>query len=273
MGSTRYDEIGPWSEIKLEIIKEYAGAYTKILTKQSFQRFVYIDAFAGAGKHVSKATGTFVPGSPQNALLVNPPFSEFHFIDLNDKRVAALTQLANERDNVFVHQGDCNQILIDTVFPRCRYEDYARALCLLDPYSLNVNWQVFETAGRMKSIEVFYNFMIMDANMNVLFRDPDTVSATQRDRMTAAWGDESWRSAAYKKTRGLFDDIEEKEKNDRVAEAFRKRLRDVAGFEFVPQPISMKNSSGAIIYYLFFASPNRTGAKIVKSIFDKYKDR
>jgi hypothetical protein len=34
----------------------------------------------------------------------------------------------------------------------------------------------------------------------------------------------------------------------------------------------MRNTAGATVYYLFFASPNKTGGKIVKQIFDKYKD-
>ena len=85
----QYDEIGYWSEIKLDIIKEHAAAYSRILSSQSSPRFyhVYIDAFAGAGKHKSKTTGDFVLGSPANALLVRPPFREYHFIDLDEQKV------------------------------------------------------------------------------------------------------------------------------------------------------------------------------------------
>jgi three-Cys-motif partner protein len=65
----KYGEIGEWSEIKLEIIKKYASAYTNILSKKAWCRgYVYIDAFAGAGKHISKTTGNLVHGSPLNAL-------------------------------------------------------------------------------------------------------------------------------------------------------------------------------------------------------------
>ena len=45
------------------------------------------------------------------------------------------------------------------------------------------------------------------------------------------------------------------------SEAFRDRLHKVAGFAYVPSSIPMRNSSGAVIYYLYFASPNKTGAK------------
>ena len=58
-----------------------------------------------------------------------------------------------------------------------------------------------------------------------------------------------------------------------VVNAFRHRLREVAGFKYVPEPMPMRNSKGAVVYYLFFASPNRTGGKIVTDIFDKYRNR
>jgi three-Cys-motif partner protein len=269
-----YDQIGNWTEIKLDIVRKYASAYSQILHNQpAIQRHVYIDAFAGAGKHISKATHEFVAGSPVNALLVEPGFTEFHFIDLNREKVKALIELAGERPNVTVYEGDCNEILLNQVFPRCRYEDFARGLCLLDPYAINVDWRVLESAGRMKTIEIFYNFMIMDANMNVLWRNPEKVAASQISRMDAVWGDNSWRQAAYVTQPGLFGDMEEKASNSRLIEAFRKRIKDVAKFEYVPDPLQMKNSSGAVVYYLFFASPNKTGAKIVNEIFDKYRGR
>ena len=71
----------------------------------------------------------------------------------------------------------------------------------------------------------------------------------------------------------LWRDIEEKATNDEIAEAFRVRLHDVAGFAFVPQPIPMRNEKGAVIYYLYFASPNSTGARIVSDIFNTHRMR
>ena len=270
----RLDEIGYWSEVKLDIIKKYAKAYSTIMAKQRFNKgHVYIDAFAGAGTHFSKTTGGMVAGSPLNALHVAPPFSELHFIDLNGSRTDELRRLAAGDTRVFVHDGDCNDVLLHRAFPRCRFNDYRRALCLLDPYKLAVNWEVLRTAGEMKSIEIFYNFMIMDANMNVFMKDPKKVTADQAARMDAVWGDDSWSGAVYRKEQGLFGVIEEKETNESIAEAFRARLRDVAGFAYVPPPIPMRNDNGAVIYYLYFASPNNTGAKIVSEIFDTYRAR
>lgn len=278
MANRKIDEIGFWSEVKLDIIRDYAAAYSTILSAQSsIRRHLYIDAFAGAGVHFSKRSGAFVPGSPLNALNVTPAFSEYHFIDLDESRVLGLQEMAEGRTDVTVHHGDCNQLLLDEILPRCHWNDFSRALCLLDPYALSVDWRVLARAGQMKSVEVFYNFMMMDANMNVFWRSPARVSPEQRARMTAVWGDESWRDAAYmKKQMSLLDEgeyFEEKASNQRIAQAFKDRLRKVAGFRYVPDPIPMCNSSGAVVYYLFFASPNSTGHDIVEQIFKKHAGR
>jgi three-Cys-motif partner protein len=271
MADPKLDEVGVWTEIKLRILRDYAAAYTTILGQQSaIRHYAYIDGCAGAGSHISKASGAEIDGSP--AIALSQEFSHYHFVDLDGTRTERLRQLASGRSNVSVYEGDCNEVLLKQVFPKCRYGDYRRALCLLDPYGLNPNWDVVRTAGEMRSIEVFLNFMIMDANMNVLWADPERVPEAQILRMNTFWGDDSWRQAAYKKEAGLFGDIEEKASNSEVVTAYRQRLKDVAGFEYVPEPIPMRNSQGAVVYYLFFASHNQTGDKIARAVFKKYRN-
>ena len=152
------DEIGYWSEIKLDIVKEYAAAYAQILNAPKQQKHnlrpVYIDAFSGAGVHISKDTHEFIPGSPLNAMNVDPPFHEFYFIDLDQDKSEYLRQAVSNRADVHILQGDCNAILLNDVFPNVKYEDYKRGLCLLDPYGLHLDWKVMEAAGKSKSIEI-----------------------------------------------------------------------------------------------------------------------
>ncbi len=270
----RYDEIGYWSEIKLEIIQKYAVAYSKILSarKNPPLYHVYIDAFAGPGQAISKSSGDMVPGSPLNALKIKPPFREYHLIDMDSKKVDSLRSLTKDQPNVLIYEGDCNKILTEEVFPQTRFEDYRRALCLLDPYGLHLQWQVLESAGRMKSVEIFLNFPVADMNRNVLWRNPDKVDPQQAARMTGFWGDESWRQAAYDTTGNLFG-WEEKQGNEAIVGAFRERLKRVAGFVYVPEPIPMRNSKNAIVYYLFFASQKSVPNDIVTQIFDKYRNK
>jgi three-Cys-motif partner protein len=272
--AVKLDEIGYWSEVKLDIVEKYAKAYSTIMNKQPVVRgYIYIDAFAGAGVHISKQTKEYIPGSPLNALNIEPHFKEFHFIDLDGDKADALRRLCAAFPNVKVYEGDCNKLLLTKIFPLAEYSDYRRALCLLDPYGLHLSWEVMYIAGQMRSIEIFLNFPVMDMNMNVLRRDPNKVSKEQIARMNAFWGDDSWRNVSYTKSRDLFGDIEEKTSIEPVVAAYQDRLKKVAGFTYVPDPIPMRNSKGAVVYYLFFASPNETGAKIVGEIFDKYRSR
>ncbi|HUI43814.1 MAG TPA: three-Cys-motif partner protein TcmP [Terriglobia bacterium] len=270
----RLDEIGYWSEIKLDILREYAAAYSRILAarRQPALHHVYIDAFAGGGVHVSRATREPRLGSPLIALGIKPPFREFHFVDLDPRKIALLRQRIGPRNDVFYYEDDANSVLPQQVFPRVKYKDYRRGLCILDPYGLHLSWNVILAAGQMKSIDLFVNFPVLDMNRNVLWHDVESVAAEQSERLTYLWGDESWREEAYSTAGNLFG-YPERESIEVVASAFRKRLKKVAGFARVPEPMPMRNTKGAIVYYLFFASQNEAGQDIVRDIFNKYRDR
>jgi three-Cys-motif partner protein len=229
---SEYDEIGVWSEVKLEIIKEYAAAYTKIMYATRRDRipnlrWMYVDAYAGPSYHVSKASGELVKGSPLVALHTEPPFDEYHFIDSDCTRADRLRDLVRDRSDVYVYSEDCNKVLIEKVFPRADYGKYERALCLLDPYNIDLSWEVIEAAGKSRSTEIFVNLMIMDINRNALRRDPDKSLVSKVHQLTRLWGDESWKDAGYDKVIDLFSQsIPHKVSNERFAEAFRERLEN-----------------------------------------------
>lgn len=270
-----FDEIGYWSEIKLDILRRYATEYSKIISAQRDPSFihVYIDGFAGSGLHLSKASGALVPGSPMIALQIQPPFNHYYFVDIEAAKIQQLEEVAGQRPEVELCQGDCNEVLLKRVFPQVRYEEYRRGLCVLDPYGLHLDWEVIQEAGRARSIEIFLNFPVTDMNRNVLRRDPEGVSPKQASRMTRFWGDESWRDIAYSTQPGLFGDIQEKANMEVIAEAFRNRLKGVACFEYVPQPVLMRNRRRGPLYYLYFAAHKPVAAKIVRDIFNKYRKR
>lgn len=268
------DDIGAWSEIKLAIVRDYATEYSKVLNATEFYpgkkaTYVYIDAFAGSGVHVSRTSGQLVLGSPLNALEIIPRFHEYHFIDMDKDKADTLETLTEGDDNVWIYRGDANDIL-RTLLPKIRRKDYKRALCLLDPYGLHYDWEIIKLAGELQTIEIFLNFSIMDANLNVLLKNPDQIDAEQARRLTTAWGDGSWRQIAYTSEGSLFG-YESKVTNEDVAQAFRERLRSVAGFPHVPEPLPIRNSNGAVLYYLYFAAHRPVAAKIVQYIFDKYR--
>lgn len=270
-GIVEFDRVGNWSEIKLEIIEKYAAVYSLILSNHDYLHHAYIDGFCGPGINFSRESGEIIAGSPLIAMNIDPPFEEYYFVDMDPAKVDYLKMQVSEKDNAYIFEGDCNQILLDDIFPQIRFKDYKRALCLLDPYGLQLDWAVIEMAGNSKAIDIFINFPVVDANRNVIWKNPDKVSAYNLERMSRFWGDDSWKKVAYHEEQTLFGTEKVKNDNDVLAEGFRERLKEVAGFKYVPDPVPMKNSNNSTVYYLFLASQKKVAGDIITDIFNKYR--
>ncbi|CAJ2376305.1 MAG: conserved hypothetical protein [Arenicellales bacterium IbO2] len=272
----KFDEIKRWSEIKLEILRKYAIPYAKIMSRRNF-KFHYIDAFSGAGLHISKETGKIVDGSPLRVLKMDISFDSYHFVDLDKDKTGFLRDYCEENHpdrNVKVKQGDCNEV-VDRIVSGMSFDNFDRILCLLDPYGLHLDWKVIEMMGKKGIVDLILNFPIMDMNRNAIWHDREKVSESGKTRMTRFWGDDSWRDDAYSRARQqeLFGEAPlKKQSNEAIVRAFQARLRNVAEFKHVPRPVPMKNSKGPTVYYLFFASQNATAEKIAKSILKKYAE-
>jgi three-Cys-motif partner protein len=266
------DEIGPWSEIKLDILRDYAAPYSRILHNSGL-RHGYIDAFSGPGLHVKKGGGEEVLGSPLVALGVQPPFDEYHFIDLDRAKVDFLRKQVGHRPGVFFYNADSNQVMLESVLPRFTYTKRTRALCVLDPYALTLNWEVVCAAGATRAVEVFINFPVMQMNRNCKHEKISRILPGELEAMDRFWGGRSWHSAMFRPSSqgNLFGDEDlDKTENRDLVNAYCERLKETAGFGFVAEPLAMRNSRNAIVYYLIFAGPNRTGWKIVQDIYRKY---
>src|SRR5271163_3611323 len=137
-------QVGPWARDKLERLKKYLSAYTRILGKQSWlEGFIYIDAFAGAGRaqvrqvgrdeasealldlgrefRNSAEVGDILNGSPRIALEIEPPFTHYVFLELDKTRLLFLRSLQVEyraHRKIFVREKDCNSYLVDLIEKR-----------------------------------------------------------------------------------------------------------------------------------------------------------
>ena len=268
----QFDEVGAWSMLKLDIIEKYGAAYTTAFNKlgKNLKKY-YIDGFSGAGVHLIKRTKEQIEGSPARALKITPPFDGFYFIDMNADKTAHLEEICKGRMDVTIHTGDANAYL-KQLLPQIKFEDYKRALCLLDPYGLHLDWEVMQLAGRSKTVDMFLNFPVMDMNRNAIWRTPERASQEGMDRMDRFWGDASWKQVAYAESKqtSLFSEPDMiKQPNHAIVSAFRERLKKVAGFKFVPEPLPMRNRNNAVVYYLFFASEKSVAQNIIKHIFNK----
>jgi three-Cys-motif partner protein len=122
---------------------------------------------------------------------------------------------------------------------------------------------------------MFLNFPVMDMNRNAIWKHPEKVPAEGLARMTRFWGDDSWKQVAYAESPqrgfGFFRADILKQGNAEIVAAFQDRLKQIAGFKCVPQPLPMRNRTGALVYYLFLASQKPVAEKIISDIFTKYK--
>jgi three-Cys-motif partner protein len=272
------EAIGIWTEIKLQIIQEYAAAYTTILKEQSWCRgYAYIDAFAGPGEFISKEDRErIIPGSPVNALNIRNKFTEYHFIDIVPEKIKQLGVLIAERPEagaMHLHVGDANQILRQKILPSFQYSSFKRALCILDPYGVDIEWATIELIGKTKTMDAFLNFPLMDINRNEALKILEAANPAEGARLTKLWGDESWKNLAYVEQGQLFSSpvlIKKGDGNETLKRGFKERLERIAGFEFVPEPILMKAAAGQSLYFLFFASHKPVAGNIAEDILQKW---
>jgi three-Cys-motif partner protein len=221
----------------------------------------------GAGGRT--ATRAYAPLNPM------PPFDRYYFIDMNPRKTAHLSKMCASRTDVEIVTDDCSSYLARTFLPKIDYKYYNRALCLLDPYGLHLDWEVMAKAGKSGAIDMFLNFPVMDMNRNAIWRNPDKAPKDGTNRMNRFWGDSTWHQAAYAESAqaDMFSSEPEllKQDNEAIVAAFQKRLKEVAGFQFVPVPLPMRNSNNAVVYYLFFASQKPVAKNIIEDIFKKYR--
>ena len=246
-----------WPALKLEIIRRYAAAYSHVMSRQAGLAYHYIEGFAGADVRLEPLNGGLVAGHALNALHVQPPFRHHYLLDLDGGRAATLRKHAGERPDVTLLEGDANELLLRDVLPRVRAEDYRRALCVLDPCGLRLDWRLLEAAGRLRTIDLFVSLPATDEQGGPLW----TAGARDEARLTRAWGDDSWRDVP----------------GERIAAAFARRLREVARFENVLEPVPI--TAGAadvagvpVVAHLFFASRANTANHVIEEIFAPYRD-
>lgn len=265
------DEIGTWSERKHAIIQDYSKAYTAIMAnaKKSVAKFEwdYIDGYAGAGLCRKKGTGEIVKGSALNSLDIDPPFTRFTFIELDERKHRILKSQTTHIAEVENVNGDTNVVLPRDIVPRYNFKNYRRSFCLLDPYQhKHLDWETIQSVGRIKTMDLLLHFPTMPMNRGALHRDGD-VAPDEAEAMTRFWGDESWRKAAYVQRNGLLSNLGPEKATDlEFASAFCERLKKEAGFHGTTQPIPMKNSHGALMYYLIFALPNNTATNAARGV-------
>jgi len=273
---TREDLIGKWSLEKLGLLGKYLAAYLKILTNQPWCRgYEFIDAFAGTGRPKSRDEQRYVDGSPRIALGLNPPFTQYHFVEQESWRVAKLEKLRAEfaDRSVTLYHGDCNKILREQILPQLPFVSKKRAIAFVDPFGMQFEWETMQRIAQTKTVEIILNFPVMAINRGILRRHPELISEAGRERLNRFWGTADWMMDLYTEEDTLFGPEKTKvaHSGKEFGAIFQKRLREL--FPHCSFPILMTNSKNAPLYCLLFAGHNQTGMRIAEQIFERYERR
>lgn len=281
---------GSWSQAKLDCVERYTKSYLKVMQNQRYELY-YVDAFAGRGKQIlkpDKRTKTsslsllfgnhsevtesreFITGSAIRALRASAtssrPFDRFVFIDADQPSCSELTlTIQNEFPNVLgsvnIICGDANNVLneyIDTInWTR------TRALVFLDPYGLEVQWDLIVRLSQTRACDVWYLFPL--GGVIRMMKKDGQMPIKWRDRLNLVFGTDEWESEFYRLNRGyptLFGEEPESMFRDastrQIANFIQKRLSTT--FPAVSNPGILRNRKKAPLFALLLGVSSKSVA-------------
>lgn len=274
---------GAWTLIKLEALEKYLAAFNTALSKQNFTR-LYIDAFAGTGRCEIMLDGgkMSIDGSARRALLTNPSFHLFCFIELRPKNLNSLNTLRAEypEKDIELIQSDANAAL-KALCARFQWRR-ERAVIFLDPFGMHVEWSTLEAIAKTGAIDVWYLFPYAGLYRQAA-KNADALDADNEASLTRLLGTDEWRHAFYgqKRQTDLFggdDGDERKADHAQMLNFVSSRLKGLFPAVTDPKVLYQRGDSrspcGAPLFALYFASSNPKPAanglaiKIAKGILN-----
>ncbi|WP_420389360.1 three-Cys-motif partner protein TcmP [Marinobacter sp.] len=281
---------GPWTQLKLSILRDYLNFFTKALKGKGFTLH-YADAFAGTGHQSLKATKGQDPmfpiedldGSAQIALNIEPPFHKYHLNDLSNEHYNALNELVSKYPT-----RDCRVTRLDGnefVKQFCQsLSSNDRAIVFIDPYSTELHWDTLKHVANSQRIDLWLLFPI-SALLRMTPNDPDRLDESWVRKIDLLLGTSEWKEALYKPKptpiiSDMFGEIEapgmERLNVEEVAQFVRSRLGEE--FAYVAKPATLY-AKGTPLFLFMFAVSNRVrvaqalAERVSTHILRKYQRR
>jgi three-Cys-motif partner protein len=272
---------GFWTQSKLQILEDYLAAF---LTASSLRAkgAVYLDAFAGEGAGRDRLTNAEFDGSARIAAAAAATndsgfcFTYLRFVELNRTHADDIRREFRSdfpgRD-IDVVPGDCNveipRILAEMSNDLTWYPTFA----FLDPFGIELRWDTIRALAdhkreRTYKVELFMLFAT-PAIMRIAGLDPDKAVPDAGARLTGLFGCEGWRPIVDARRRRLIG-------GDQAREAFanvmRWRLVHDLGYQRT-HVLEFKNSRGAPLYHMLFASDHEAGDRIMANLYGAAANR
>src|SRR5260221_1381076 len=279
---------GNWTEKKIEILVEYAGAYLDIMNVYANRynwKLLYFDGFAGSGEIIKviddKLSGhydvNFTIGAARRIVEIDKPrsFDEYYFVELDLKNFIELKKNTKDvlpKKKIYLIQEDCNKKMLDLAnYLRHPKNKRYRTLAYIDPCGMQVEWRSIECL-RGLPIDMWV-LVPTGLGVNRLLKNNGQISDAWLERLEKFLGldRDTIEAHFYKKQENLFGEvmlIKVEDAIKRSAKLYLSRLKTV--FEHVSNAFELKNSANSIMYHLFLTSNNKTAIKIGNDIVKKY---
>jgi three-Cys-motif partner protein len=258
------------------MLAEYLGGFATASKGQGER--VYLDAFAGEGRGLDRLTGEEFAGSARIALEAGEQagFTRFRFFELGRRAGELESRLRADypdRD-IKVYEGDCNET-IPAALEELRPLNWAPTFAFLDPDGMELAWETlvalaghkrgYRAATSLKPEYKVELWMLFPTSgiVRTLALEEKKLSAADELRATRLFGREDWR-AIYELR--LADQLSGAEAREEYVNLMRWRLERELGYRFT-HPFELKNTRGATLYHMIFATDHDAGTRIMESIY------
>ncbi|MGQ0745125.1 MAG: three-Cys-motif partner protein TcmP [Acidimicrobiales bacterium] len=257
---------GYWTEAKLDVLSAYLPAFATASKFRAQGALVYLDLFAGNGANERRDVERDIRGSAIRALESLPHHATVVLFERD--RVAA--QLEAELRTRFpgrsfeVVPGDSN-----TTLPRALDRlrelgvDWAPSFAFVDPYSsASLRWDTIARLAAFKSARKY------KVEQWLLFYGSDIPrllgqSPSNAELLSQTFGGNYWVPIANARQDG---ELSAEEARDHYTNLLRWRLESALGYKFT-HSFEVKNTSGAYLYDLVFATDNVAGNQIMGDVY------
>lgn len=271
---------GNWTELKIQMVVDYAKAYLTIMNKYPRFKTLYFDGFAGSGDIYKddKVDVEAVKGTAIRILEIdNPkPFDLYYFVEKDEENKLLLEEAIADH---FLHKKphivceDCN-VKLNSMAGFLKNNPSYRVLAFIDPYGMALNWESIEV---LKGCGIDMWILVPTGiGVNRLLKRSGDISDSWLKKLEKFLGMSRDEILPFfyseKRTLTLFGEetIVSKENHaiEKAGILYRKRLNDV--FEYVSAPFPLRNSTGSIMYHFMMATNNKAALKIADDIIKKH---
>jgi three-Cys-motif partner protein len=261
---------------------KYLKAYLDIMRQNPYFELIYFDGFAGSGEIKPNTKYGLILESVALKVVTfehRHSFNMYYLVDKNKQKIESLESkiknhpISNSR-KIYCIAGDANDKLKSLVTYMHENPKNRRALVLIDPYGMQVNW---EDIAQCKDLGIDVWVLVPTGiGINRMLVKDGNIDEIWLKKLSQFLGmsENEVKNYFYKETieNTLFGEdtkiLKESNAAERAAALYVERLKTI--WKVVSKPFPMKvPDKNTVLYHFIFASNNHTGLKIANDIIGK----